>query len=733
MDQLTQQGLPFASVLIKGSNTKGTTDGHGHFAIDNLCPGPLEIQVHHLACEGKTFSLSLKNSLDTTLLLDHKSIDLDVVDINHKHNGENFAGHSNVISADQLNGTFGDGLGGISKKIPSLSFSSGGVGTEKPTINGLGGSRVGIIYNQTALKYQQWGGEHASSVSFFAGDNIEVIDELGALKYGSEAFGGAVIIKDASIFDQKTPLNLTVLSQFQSNPAGGKINIKSSGHLHQLGELFYKVGVEQSQFAAANTATGFVSNTARNSNNYFAHIGKKIKSYSVELSYIHSNSTQGIYSGSHISNISDLRLAISNSENRNTDNTRFTIASPKIEEVHELMQFTVKRAINKGEITFDASRQINLRKEFDSHGRGTPSTQLSLANQNIGIHGKWFHKNTLYSVGASLQNENNIFNFSRVIPDYSMLNAGFYAGAKHYFKNSYLTAGFRAEWYDITPGLGEKKYAAIDSVAYSDLAWSGILAYHFTTSKVQHQLQVAHNFRFPNAFELYAKGIHHGSAEYVEGNTSIKTEKAHGFSYRAKFQDKKWSIEFNPFVRLYTNYILSQPTGESVLTISGAFPRMEVQNQDINTVGFNLHTAYQAHKKLSIKLTANRVFNFQRQNKKPVYGIDPGRADVFLNYSAHKHINVEYNMEYSYGAAGGTPYSLEGEDVEKSTAAILHHTNISFSKWEAVGIKVKLGLHNIFNTEFYRYTNASRIFYPELGRNVSISILYHPKHKQHEH
>jgi iron complex outermembrane receptor protein len=734
IDKFTNQALPFASVIVSGTKIKGTTDGHGHFSLEKLCSTTIEIQIFHLACEAKSFTIALNTgNLDTTLFMDHKSIDLEVVDINHKHNGENFAGHSNVISTDQLNNTFGDGLNGISKKLPSLSFSSGGIGTEKPMINGLGGSRIGVIYNQTALKYQQWGGEHASSVSFFAGDNIEVIDELGALKYGSEAFGGAVMIKDASIFDQKTPFNISVLSQFKSNPLGGKINVKSSGHLHKLGEVFYKVGFEQSAYGAANTPTGYVSNTARNSNNYFAHIGKKIRSYALELSYMHSSSNQGIYQGSHISNVTDLRNAIVNSDNRIKDNTGFEIASPKISETHELLQFSVKRAINKGELSLEASQQINLRKEFDSHRKSTPSTQLSLANKNIALHGKWFAKNTLFSVGANVQKETNVYNYSRVIPDYDMLNAGVYAGAKHYFKTSYITAGFRVEWYDITPTIGLEKYAAIDSVDFSDLAASGILAYHFSKGKLQHQVQVSHNFRFPNAFELYAFGIHHGSAEYVEGSTALETESATGFSYRLKYQSKLWQLEINPYYRLYNNYILNQPTGETVLTISGAFPKMAVSNQDLNMLGLNINLFYQAHQNVELRLTANRIYSFIPNSKNSIYGIDPGRSNLFATYKISNHFSAEYSLEYNYGAGGGAGYMIDNMVVENSTATLLHNSELSCSKFEDKGLKLKLGIQNIFNTEYYRYTNSSRIFYPELGRNIFLSILYYPKHKQHEH
>lgn len=735
-DKSTGQALPFASIVIKQSKQNGTTDAHGHFVLNNLCFGQLSVEIFHLACESEVFQLNFDHDLDTVLFLEHKSFDLDVVDIEHQHTSDNFDGHSNVLSDNELDSEFGSGLEGISKKIASLSFSSGGVGTKKPNINGLGGSRVAVIYNETALKYQQWGNEHASSVSLFAGDKLEVIDELGALKYGSDAFAGAVIIKDASLFDQKTPINLSVLSHTQSNALGSSINIKSTGHTHKLGELYYKVGVEYGQFSAAKAPDGYISNTANFKNNYFGQLGRIWGNNTVELIYLHSSSEQGIYSGSHIANTSDLSNLIENPSSRIKDNTRFEINRPKITETHEITQLKLTRSIPKGEISLDLARQVNLRKEFDLHGprgnRDAPSTQLSLTNYNAASNVQWFAKNTLYLVGASVQIEENTFNYSRVIPDYNSNNVGAYAGIKHYFKTSLVSAGIRYEYQNTTPHISYQRFEKIDTATYQDYGLSAYTAYHLSIGKTKHQLQIGNSFRFPNAFELYAFGVHHGSAEFVSGNTALKKETALYASYRLNYSTKKYQLEINPYYRQYTNFINSTPSGNSVLTVSGAFPEFIVQNEDVDMFGINANVYYYANSKLDFRLLINRVWNRSRNTKSSIYGINPGSSSIITSYNLSKHFAIEYQLLYHYGAGGGQHYTLDNTDVEPSEAAFVQNINLSTTQFTEHGLSLKIGANNVTNNSYYLYNNNSRIFYPELGRNIYLSIQYKPKNKHNE-
>lgn len=736
-DKSTGQILPFASIVIKESKQNGTTDAHGHFVLNNLCFGQLSVEIFHLACESEVFQLNFDHNLDTVLFLEHKSFDLDVVDIEHQHTSDNFDGHSNVLSDNDLNSEFGSGLEGISKKIASLSFSSGGVGTQKPSINGLGGSRVAVIYNETALKYQQWGNEHASSVSLFAGDKLEVIDELGALKYGSDAFAGAVIIKDASLFDQKTPFNLSVLSHSQSNALGSSINIKSTGHSHKLGELYYKAGLEFGQFAAVKAPDGYISNTANFKNNYFGQLGRIWGNNTVELIYLHSSSEQGIYTGSHIANTSDLSNLIENPSSRIKDNTKYKINRPKITETHEIAQLKLHRAIPKGEISMDVVRQINLRKEFDLHGprgnRDAPSTQLSLTNYSATSNVQWFAQNTLYLIGVSAQIEENTFNYSRVIPDYKANNFGAYAGIKHYFENSLISAGIRYEHQNTSPKVSYQRFEKIDTVNYQDYGLSAYSAYHFSIGKTKHQLQVGHSFRFPNAFELYAFGVHHGSAEFVSGNTSLQKETAAYASYRLNYSQKNYQIEINPYYRRYSNFINSTPSGNSVLTISGAFPEFTVQNEDVDMFGINANIYFKVTPKFDLRLIGNRVWNQSRKTKSSIYGINPGSSSAILTYAFNKHFSIEYQLLYYYGTGGGKHYSLDNEDVEPSQTAFIHNIGISTTQFENHGLILKLGANNLTNSHYYLYNSNSRIFYPELGRNIYFSIQYKPKNKHDEH
>lgn len=728
LDNSSNTALAFASINIPTLKLKATSDDHGHFNIERLCKGKIVIQVFHVACKADTFYIDLLTNTDTTIYLAHKAVELESVEVSHEHSEDRFTSHSSSLKGNDLNDNFGGGLSSISEKIPALNFSSGGVGTQKPSINGLGGARVGLVYNGTALKYQQWGNEHASSVSVFSGDELEVIDELATLKYGSDAFSGAVLIKDASIFDAKKPVNIRLKSRLQSNALGGSFNAKSSGHLHKVGELYYRAGIEVSRFSAANTPTGYISNTANTANNYSLHLGKKWGSYKAEVIYLHSESKQGIYTGSHIGNTTDLERILQNQENRADSNTKFKINRPFIQETHEISQVKVQRAIKNGDIKLDVSRQINLRREFDLNGprgnRDNPNIQLGLSNYTAGLSAEWFNNNNLFLVGTNIQREENVFNFSRIIPSYVAYNSAVFAGVKHYFDKFYLNAGIRVEKQSYDADISFKRFTEIDTVKFNDAGISTFISAHFGNEKLSQQILIGQGFRFPNAFELYAFGIHHGSAEFVEGNTNLKRETAYNLSYRVAYSNKKLQLEVNPYIRYFKNFINSAPTGETVLTISGAFPSYVTSNQNVLMPGFNLSINYSFNKKSSLGLTASRVFNTDIDKKTSVYGVNPGNSILTYNHSIKKNLTVSVSSEYQYGTGGGGNYLLNGESIERSEASLIYSTKISYQATEK--FRFIFGGENLLNSTYYRYTNNSRIFYPELGRNLFISINYKP-------
>lgn len=732
LDKESNTILAFASIKIPQLNLQGTTDEHGHLNVENACPGKISIEVYHISCQADTFYINIKNDTDTSIYLEHKAVELKSVDVSHAQSQDRFTVHSETLSNDELNDNFGDGLKGISNKVAALNFTSGGVGTQKPSINGLGGSRVALVYNGTALKYQQWGNEHASSVSLFSGDEVEVIDELGTLKYGSDAFSGAVIIKDASIFDAKNPVNLSLQNRLQSNALGASINFKSSGHLHKVGELYYRAGAEINRYSNANTPTGYISNTGNSGNNYFFHLGKKWGSYNAEIIYLHSNSKQGIYTGSHIGNTTDLVRLLENQDNRADSNTAFKINRPFIQETHEISQIKVKRAIKNGSLNFDVSRQINLRREFDLNGprgnREQPNIQLGLSNYTAGLNAEWFNGNNLFLIGTNVQREENVFNFSRIIPSYVAFNAGLYAGFKHYFNTFYINIGARAESQSYNADISFDRFANIDTVTFAEQGISTFASVHFGNKKVAQQILVGKGFRFPNAFELYAFGIHHGSAEFVMGNTNLGVEKAYNLSYRLIYNTQKFHLEVNPYFRYFKDFIVSAPTGETVLTISGAFPSYNTNNQDVITPGININADYKFNKKNKIQLVASRVFNQDVNTKQSVYGINPGSANLTYSYTLSNDVQLNAEANYLYGTGGGQAYLLENKSIENSEAALIYNASINYNL--NTNLRLRFGAQNILNSTYYRYTNNSRIFYPEVGRNFFLSIKYNNHKKQ---
>ena len=60
------------------------------------------------------------------------------------------------------------------------------------------GNRILIINNGTRQTGQQWGADHAPEVDMNGSNSIQVVKGSDAVRYGSEAMGGIIIIEQAA-------------------------------------------------------------------------------------------------------------------------------------------------------------------------------------------------------------------------------------------------------------------------------------------------------------------------------------------------------------------------------------------------------------------------------------------------------------------------------------------------------------------------------------------------------
>jgi len=121
-----------------------------------------------------------------------------------------------VVKPNQLQVSAANNVGDMLTATPGVSLFSSTNAISKPSVRGLYGNRVLVLYNGLKLDNQQWQDEHGLGLSNFGIDRLELIKGPLAALYGTEAMGGVVHIID----EKKAITNAreTEFSQkFQSN------------------------------------------------------------------------------------------------------------------------------------------------------------------------------------------------------------------------------------------------------------------------------------------------------------------------------------------------------------------------------------------------------------------------------------------------------------------------------------------------------------------------------------
>ena len=75
-------------------------------------------------------------------------------------------------------------------------------------------------------------------------------------------------------------------------------------------------------------------------------------------------------------------------------------------------------------------------------------------------------------------------------------------------------------------------------------------------------LNLGRGFRAPSAFELFANGVHEGTARFERGDPTLDTEHSVNLDLALRVQSNRVSAELGGFVNLVDNYIYPRPTGD---------------------------------------------------------------------------------------------------------------------------------------------------------------------------
>lgn len=598
LESETGEPLAYATVSVAETGKGAVCDGDGHFTIADLCEQTAyTVHIQHVQCVHFTQVVRLTENKEMTFKLKHDHI-LNEVLVVEKATTPQVMQAQNTVSQAEFSATAGMSLGETVRRLPGVSSLNTGVTISKPVIQGLHSNRIAIVSNGVVLEGQQWGTEHAPEVDPFTADRVSVVKGVAGVRYGIGNLGGIVVVEPAPLREQKGIGGWLALQGF-SNGRGGVLAGSTDWHLPGRSLTFRLQGTVK-RTGNLHAPDYFLWNTGVQEFNLSGMAAWKKGKWRHEFSASRFNQTLGILRAAHIGNTTDLKLAIEQEiPVNNYDSFSYSINRPFQRIEHNMGKYkSTLRLSDRWKLTLQDAFQYNRRREFDAHkplgviSDENPKPQIIFNILTNTVDAALEHQPIRHwqgGVGLQQQTQYNYVTRGGLIPDFLRIGGGLWATERWRRFPSPWEAEFGLrydyQWNHITDTVGSLRKINTTRKFSSPSATAGLI-YHFS-DHANLRLNSGFTWRPPHVNELFARGVHHGSATYEEGDPNLSAE--HGWNNNlAFFYDKSdWgipprlmSLQISVFYNRIQQFMYLNPEPEPVLSIRGAFPAFTYRQAD---------------------------------------------------------------------------------------------------------------------------------------------------------
>lgn len=722
-----------AYIWIKEVERGEITDKDGNFTIKDLCPGSYTLQIQFLGHKEIKDSIVLStNSFSKTYRMEEESLNLAGVEIHGHRDAVQTTTSVSALYGEALLAARGESLGESLKRIAGVTTFSTGNTISKPVIHGMHSNRIMILNNGIRLEGQQWGAEHAPEIDPFLADEITVIKGAETVRYGPEAMGGVILVNPAPLDTkkaQKTELNLIG----GTNGRMGNLAVTHSGGSGKIKGLGYRLQGSTKRAGNVRAPDYYQGNTGMSELNFTGALGYSNNKLGIETYYSFFNTSIGILRDAHTGNLSDLTDIIQNGRPFTNSDFTYEIDNPKQVVSHHLAKVKSHYHLSDNwKLNAQYGFQLNRREEFDRR-RGDlndrPSLDLKLFTNTIDLYLDHTHKNEFsgtWGVNLIHQANSNVpgTGVTPLIPNYDMVNVGFYLMEKYSKGPIELEAGLRYDYRTIQTARFIQ-----NELQESDLNYQNFSAFIGGLFQINPRISFSSNlgsaWRPPNVNELFSQGLHHGAAAVEIGDVDLNSEKSLKWVNELEYDHNNLHIELTGYANHINNYIYINPTGETVVSLRGTFNVYEYLQANAFFYGFDIAGSYQFTEKISAytKGSIIRAKNTEENNYFPFIPSDRMDWGVAYDFGSNTDktntltlsnmLVAKQRREPDFDIAAAPPgYSL---------------FNLAYQKQIQIrDNKLNLGaqVQNLLNTSYKEYMNRFRYFTDDIGRNILLKINY---------
>jgi iron complex outermembrane receptor protein len=512
----------------------------------------------------------------------------------------------------------------------------------------------------------------------------------------------------------------------------------------------------------------------------FGYTGENL---SIEAYYSLFTTELGIFRGAHIGNLNDLLRAIEAGKPLVSYDWTYTIRNPKQQISHDLWSVKAKYNAGFGQFEMQYGWQQNNRAEFDSHNariRGDsglllasldrPAMILQLTTYSLDT--KFRHKpleilpesiltGTIGASGMAQWNVQSGRTF--LIPSFEAQSGGVYAIETLTTRDFTANLGLRYDaQHRAVRGSSSRNIPDTTQVFTGLSAATGLkldISHWFighssgdndsthapmTNDKSTNDqstnapmtttlsLNLGAAWRSPLVNEQFSLGVHHGTAQYEIGNSTLQPERSYSADLTLAYKTEAVRLELSGYANLMENFIYLRPDVQNpTVTIRGTFPTFFYTQTlaFLRGVDGSIDAVLAGNAKENCRLggTFSLVRGDNIVGQEPLIFMPADRLRVFLRYEREELLGMKdvfleassmlvrrqdrfpANVDYTIPPEGYVLFDVSaGSSVE----------------WEWLGTRLSwnVAVRNVMNTAFRDYLSRYRYFTDDAGRNVILRV-----------
>ena len=642
---------------------------------------------------------------------------------------------SNKIDESLIDRSMGKSLASILEHVSGVSSIQTGTTVAKPVINGMYGNRILIVNNGARQTGQQWGVDHAPEIDQNRSGSIEVIKGAESVRYGSEALGGIIVMNQKALPYGQTALSGHLRTLYGNNGKRYSVVAQAEGTMPFSKNLAWRLQGTYANSGDQSTAKYVLNNTGYREHDFSASLGYKLNALKLEGYYSMYNLKLGVLNSAQLGSEDLLKERIALGQPAEVYPYSRHINYPFQQIVHHT-------AI--GKVYFDAGKYGNFfwQTAFQADDRQEnrirrmnlsyiPAVSMYLTSFQNQLKWNLAYNKWNTEAGATylhIRNRNQTgTGVVPLIPNYTEYDLGIYAIQKYRNGNWTAEAGIRfdnqetrASGYDYTGKLYGGHHV------FSNFSYNLGTSYRFNEQlKLTSNLGLA--WRAPHVHELYSNGNELGSGMFVMGDSTMHSEQSTkwvtSLSYRSAFAE----VRVDAYLQWINGYIYDEPLkGRYVTVISGSYPLFQYKQTDAFFRGIDFDVRLRPIQHVEYHLLSGLIWANEKQTGNYLPYIPSARFDHDITWEdirvgkgnawlqlKHRLVLKQTRFNPANDLIDFTPptYNLFGLEA-----------GIDWPLGERNKLRMLLAADNLFNNEYKEYTNRSRYYAHDMGRDIRFSI-----------